>query len=208
MSFYTFSFLVVILPSCTLYPCPIFCPVGVDGGISCPMPDVSVGWAIAMSRQSAVSSWSSACFTTVEMRTSRVSSGSSSHHPRMGVNPKHYLITQVGAAFSCLKHKNMHYFLIYYLPHINSLLKECVLCCLLTWFLLPRLVYPSSTRPEGEKGQGPEHIWCSEGGVDPQVQPWHPASGWQLPQTPQAPVQQVSEAHPPPLCCLCTISDI
>lgn len=71
-------------------------PGGVDGGTSCPMPDVSAGWANVTWKRSAESSWFFAFFTIVEMRTSKVSSGSSSHHLRMAGNPKPFSTTQVG----------------------------------------------------------------------------------------------------------------
>lgn len=69
--------------------------VGVVGETSCLTPDVSAASVNVTWRQFVVSSWSFVCFTTVEMRTSRVLSGSSSHHQRTGVNPKHYSTTLV-----------------------------------------------------------------------------------------------------------------
>lgn len=54
------------------------------------------------SRRSVESSWSFAFFTIVETRTSRVSSGSSSHPPRTAVNPKLCSTTPVGVALLCL----------------------------------------------------------------------------------------------------------
>lgn len=52
-------------------------------------------------RRSAESSWSFASFTIVETRTSRVSSGSSSHPLRTAVNPKLCSTTLVGVAVRC-----------------------------------------------------------------------------------------------------------
>ena len=89
----TFSTLVLCFNSIS---CFLSSTVGVVGGTSCLMPDVSGVWVNVMSKRYAVWSWSFVCFTTVEMRTSRVSSGSSSHLRKTGVNPQHYSTTLVG----------------------------------------------------------------------------------------------------------------
>lgn len=74
---------------------PFVFAVGAVGGTSYHTLDVSGVSANVMLRRSAVSSWSFVCCTTEEMRTLRVSSGSSSRRPRTGVNPKHYSTTLV-----------------------------------------------------------------------------------------------------------------
>lgn len=98
MSFYGFGYTLGPRFQSFIY----FFPVGVDGGTSCPMPDVSAGWANVTWRRSAEWSWFFAFFTIAEMRTSRVSSGSSSHHLRMAGNPKPCSTTLVGVVMLCL----------------------------------------------------------------------------------------------------------
>lgn len=81
---------------CPVSSCTLFSSlVGVAGETSCLMPDVSAVSANVMWRQFVVSSWSFVCSTIAEMKTLRVSSGSSSHHQRTDVNPKHYSTTLV-----------------------------------------------------------------------------------------------------------------
>lgn len=90
-----FFFLIGFCPLFSLfYLCSSFL-VGVAGGTSYPMPGVSGVWASVMWRRSVALFWSSVCFTIVETRTSRVSSGSSSRRQRMGVNHKRYSTTRV-----------------------------------------------------------------------------------------------------------------
>ena len=128
--------------------------VGVAGGTSCLMPDVSVVWVNVMWRRSAASFLCFVCSTTVEMRTSRVSSGSSSHRRRTGVNPKHYSTTLVGAAHRSHNQNLSHTFsadacipcsfLFKYL-FIYLFIYSLTLC----FISLPRSVYPCSKRQEG-----------------------------------------------------------
>lgn len=78
-------------------------------------------------RRSAESSWFFAFFTIAEMRTSRVSSGSSSHHLRMAGNPKPYSTILVGvvmrslilASFQAISFFNREDFFRYMIPGLS-----------------------------------------------------------------------------------------